>query len=240
MLFSARGFTLTTALLVPLSFVRAETADPSGHWEGAIDAPSGEVHVAIDVALDDAGKLMGTFSNPSQHLNGFPLWNVAVEGQSVRLELKTSDPGVQTFAGTLSADGQSMSGDFLVSVYAVPFTFTRTGEARIAAAPRSVAIDEALAGDWSATLNVAGKELPVVLKLRNNTDGTASGTWAIASGVATPVKIEQRGRNLTLESTVAPVVYTGALISDASSLSGTFKEGTSEQPLTFSRMVAAR
>ncbi len=241
MVFSARTFTLATALLVPFSMLRAETAaDPSGHWEGAIQVPSGEVQVSVDVAFDDTGKLAGTFSNPSQQLTGFPLWSIAVEGRSVRLELKTSDPGVQAFEGDLSADGQTLSGDFLVSVYAVPFTLTRTGDARIAAPPRSAAIDEALAGEWSASLNVGGKPLPVALKLTNNSDGTASGSWAIASGVATAVKIEQEGRSLTLESTVALARYSGALNADGSTISGTFKEGESEQPVTFSRIVAAR
>jgi hypothetical protein len=228
------------ALLVPFFILRAETPpDPSGHWEGLIHAPSGEVQVAVDVAFDDSGKLVGTFSNPGQHLNGFPLWNVAVEGRSVRLKLKTSDPGVQTFAGTLSADGHSMSGDFLVSVYAVPFTFTRTGDARILAVPRSAPIDKAFAGEWGASLNVAGKDLPLALKLTNNADGTASAAWATASGVATPVRIDQQGRSLTLESTVTRVEYRGTLNSDGSVISGTFKEGESEQPLTFSRIVAA-
>ena len=81
MIFVARTFALATVLLAPFSMLRAETAaDPSGHWEGAIHVPSGEVQVAVDVALDDAGKLAGTFSNPSQHLTGFPLWNVDRRG----------------------------------------------------------------------------------------------------------------------------------------------------------------
>ena len=241
MILSARTFPLATALLVPFCVLRAETAaDPTGHWEGAIHVPSGEVHVAVDVAFDDAGKLAGTFSNPSQQLSGFPLWSIAVEGRSVRLEIKTSDPGVQAFAGDLSADGRTLSGDFLVSVYAVPFTLTRTGDAQIAAPPRSAAIDDTLAGEWRASLDVGGKAAPLALKLTNNADGTASGTWAISSGVATPVKIEQRGRNLTLESTVALASYSGALNADGSTISGVFKAGESEQPVTFSRIVAAR
>ena len=53
MVYAARMLTLATALLAPLSSAHAGTSvDPSGHWEGAIHAPSGEVSVAVDLALE--------------------------------------------------------------------------------------------------------------------------------------------------------------------------------------------
>ena len=147
MLSAPRRLALATALLVPAAFVRAEApADPAGHWEGAIHAPVEDVQVSVDLAFDGDGKLVGTFSNPGQRIAGYPLWSATVDGRSVKLDLKFSDAAVQSFDGELAADGRSMTGEFLISVYAVPFTLTRTGDAKIAATPKSPAIDSSLGG----------------------------------------------------------------------------------------------
>jgi hypothetical protein len=241
MVFATRTLILASALLLPLSLLGADVpADPSGHWEGAIHVPSGEVQIEVDLAFDDGGKLVGTFSNASEHLTGYPLWNVTVDGASISLEIKTGGSGVQTFAGNLAADGKSMSGDFLVSVYAVPFNLTRTGEARIEAPPSSSAIDNALAGAWSASLDIGGKPLPLVLTMTNHADGTATGNWALDDGVATPVAITHEGRNVTLASTVANAAYSGTVSADGMRISGSFTGDSLDQPLTFSRNADAR
>ena len=134
---------LAAALLLSVAPLSAQTADPSGHWKGAVHAPFGDVNVEIDLAAADSGALVGTFTNPSEQINGLPLSNVVVEGRSVRLEIKTGTSG-QMFKGQLSADGQSISGDFLMSVYAVPFSLTRTGDARIEAEPCEVSVVQAI------------------------------------------------------------------------------------------------
>ena len=38
----------------------APALDPSGHWEGAIHAPSQDVAISVDLALGRDGKLVGT------------------------------------------------------------------------------------------------------------------------------------------------------------------------------------
>ena len=235
-----RMLALVAVSLLPVSPLRAATAaDASGHWEGAIQIPSGDVRVALDLGLNDEGKLTGTFSNPAERLAGFPLWNVTADGRAVRVEIKTAGSGVQTFAGTLSVDGKAMSGDFLVSVYGVPFSLTRTGEARIEAAPHSPAVDAALVGVWSGSLDVQGKPLPVALTLTNHADGTATGNLA-ADGVAIPITFAHEGRSLTLASKVAPATYSGTVSPAGTEISGTFREGALEQPLTFRRTAGAR
>jgi hypothetical protein len=235
-----RSLALASVLLAPLSLARAGTADPSGHWEGAIQAPSREVPVSVDLARDDKGKLAGTFSNPGERITGYPLAAVAVDGSAVRLEIKTGGSGTQTFAGTLSADGRSLAGDFLISVYSVPFTLTRTGDAQIAPAPRSPAIDAALVGEWRATLEIEGKALPVSLTLANRGGGISVGAWAADDGSATPVAIAQHERSVTLTSTVTSSAYSGTLSPDGAEITGTFTEGALKQPLTFRRAAAAR
>ena len=59
-----------------------------------------------------AGKLGGTFSTP-QRLNGFPLWSASSDGRSREARDQDGRPGVRTFDGRLSADGEKITGQFL-------------------------------------------------------------------------------------------------------------------------------
>lgn len=235
---SLRSITVAAAL-VPLCLARADAVDPSGHWEGSIHAPAQDVAVEVDLAYDEGGKLVGTFSNPGQQIKGFPFATAQVSGNSVTLEIKIGTDK-QAFAGEVAADGQSMSGQFLVSVYGVPFDLKRTGAAAIAPPPRSPAIDAALAGEWNASLDVGGQALPVVLTMTSHADGTSLGSWASGQGTATPVTIAYEGRSVTLTSTVLSAAYSGMLNADGTEITGTFRESSLEQPMTFRRAVATR
>jgi hypothetical protein len=234
-----RRLMFAATLLLPFVSLRAETpADPTGHWDGAVHTPTEDILVAVDIA-SEGGNLVGTFSNPSQQLRGFPFLHVAVNGRSVTLELKTSDPGVQKFVGTLSGDGRSIEGEFLVSVFSVPFSLERTGDASIAPLPHGPAIDERLTGEWSASLSFGGQSLPLRLMLTNHIDDSATGSWAAGEAIATPVSIVSDGPTIALASTVTPVEFSGAVNADGTELSGTIKQGSIEQPLTFVRSAHA-
>jgi hypothetical protein len=188
----------------------------------------------VDIAVDDGGNLVGTFTNPGEQLVGYPLSKVSADDGTVTLEINTGgDSAGQRFVGKLSADGQSLSGELLVNVYGLPFSFRRTGDPQIAAPPRSPAIDAALASDWQATLVIGGTSLPVRLSMTNNADGTASGHWASGNGVDTPVLIAEVGGKVTLTSTVAPASFVGVLSADGNEIAGTLSSGALRQPLTF-------
>lgn len=235
---SIHVFTLAAALSAALGVARAEGASPTGHWEGAIVIPSGEMPFEVDIAVDKSGALVGTFTNPSEQLVGYPLSNVSVDGSKVTLEVNTGgDSGGQRFVGDLSADGQALAGELLVSVYGLPFSFRRTGEAEIAVPPNSPTIDAALAKDWQGTLVIGSSSLPVRLSMKNNADGTASGSWASGSGVATPLRIAHEGGKVTLTSTVAPASFVGALSEDGTHIAGTLTSGALQQALTFTANV---
>ena len=229
---------LAVTALLPAAFAGADPAAPlAGHWEGAIHAPLEDVVVAVDLAADAAGKLGGTFSNPGEQLNGYPLWSVSVDGDAVKLELKTADPGVQTFDGRLSADSQSITGRFLIDVHAVPFTLKRNGEARIAPPPKSAAIDAKLAGSWSGSLAFGAQSLPVKLTLTNHADRTAAGTWTVGGSPPTPVAIVHERSTLTLTSPITPATFSGSLSADGTQISGTLNEGGVTRPVVFMRVA---
>ena len=186
----------------------------------------------------DAGKLGGTFSNAAQRINGLPLWSASVDGRLVKLEIKSAGPAIQTFDGRVSPDGQSITGQFLVDVYAVPFELKRTGDARIAPPPRSAAVDAKLAGSWVGTLEIAGKSFPLELTLTNHADKTATGVWAAGSALLSPISIAVDGSSLTLTSTITPTTFTGSVNPEGTQISGTLTESGASRSVVFSRSAS--
>jgi hypothetical protein len=240
-----RSILLAALFLVPVPSLRAQIAtDPSGHWEGAIQAPGKEVRFEVDLAKNSKGELAGTFSNPAQHIKGYPLTNVALEGRSIRFLLKVTSGG-GPFEGVLSADGRSMSGNFSTATaegnFTIPFSLTRTGDARIDAPPKSAPIGKELEGTWNGTLDVNGKEKRLVLKMSNQPDGTATGSLAAADdAVEIPIAtITQKSSSLILDVKVVGGSYSGVLNADGTELAGTWTEGSLVLPLTFRRAAAS-
>ena len=147
---------------------------------------------------------------------------------------------MQTFDGRLSADGQTITGQFLIDVHAVPFTLKRNGEAQIAPPPRSAAIDPKLAGLVEG--RVPGRrragQCRSRLTLTNHADRTSTGTWATGGGSPTPVAIAAENATVTLTSPIAPAVFTGTLSADGTQLSGTLNEGATSRPVVFTRVAS--
>jgi hypothetical protein len=224
------------AVFVPGAWAAADAASLAGHWEGAIHAPVEDVAVAVDVAADASGTLAGTFSNPAQKLNGYPLFSASSDGEVVKLELKTAGPGVQTFAGRLSTDGETITGEFLIDVHAVPFTLKRNGDARIVEVPKSAAIDAKLAGAWRGSLDVGGQSLPLALTMTNHADRTATGTWSAGGAPAIPIAIGYESGTLTLTSPITPASFTGTLNAEGTAISGTLREGAAPRAVVFTRV----
>ena len=232
---SIRLLIAAALLLVPASSLRAQTAvDPSGHWEGTIQAPDMKVKVDIDLAKNGKGEFAGTFGQPEQGVKGLPLSTVAVEGGSVRFVVK-GGPDPATFQGKLSADGASMSGDVAQAGYSIPFTLTRTGEARIAPVPKNAPIGKELEGTWNGALDVGEKPMRLVLNMSNQPDGTARGTIVSpdGSGVEVPIAITQKASNVTIDVVSVGASFAGVLNASGTELAGTWTQGTSSLPLTF-------
>jgi hypothetical protein len=207
--------------------------DPSGHWEGTIQVPEMPVKVEVDLARNSRGDLSGTFTQ-TQRLNGLPLTNLAIDNRSVTFQIKGSPAGERLFKGDVSEDGLSITGKFAQAGYSMPFALTRTGDAKIEAAPKSAAIGKALEGTWNGTLEVSGVERQLVLTMANQPDGTSSGSFTnVDEGLEIPVTmITQEGSNVTLEIKAVTGSYAGALNADGTEMIGTLTQGSATLPLT--------
>ena len=214
--------------------------DPSGHWEGSAELQGMQLNFDIDLARNSQGELAGTFGSAAQNLKGLPLSNFAVEGRAIRFQIKGA-VGERAFKCTLSADGKSISGDYFQNGYSMPFSMTRTGDARFEAAVKNAPIGKELEGTWNGTLAADGKQLRVVLTLSNQSDGTATGNMvSVDEGLDVPIAtITQKGSSLALDLKAVGASYSAVLSPDGAELSGTYTQASLSLPLILRRAAAA-
>jgi hypothetical protein len=226
---------LIVSLLAAPAVARAQAVDPSGHWEGAITIPGGEIAFQVDVAKNERGALIATYSRPENNLKGLPMANVVLDGQAISFEL-TVDGGVR-FQGVLYADGTMISGDVTASIGSAPFSLTRNGDAQIAAAPKNALVSKELEGTWNGTLSLQGKDLRLVLRMTNQANGTASATIISVDqgGIEFPLALTQKAATLTLNTPAIGGDFFAGTLNAAGELAGTFVQGPVTAPLTFVR-----
>jgi hypothetical protein len=223
-------------LLAPSSVPAQGPADPSGHWVGAVLVPNMEVPIEVDLAKDGNG-LSGTFANPSQNLRGLPLGNISVVGKEVSFQVRGSAPGERAFKGTLSDDGQSLSGDYSQGGYTIPFVLARKGDPQGEAPARSAAVSKALEGTWNGALEASGVQRRLVLTVVNRPDGTSTGHFLnIDEGLEIPISaITEKASSVVLEVKALGGAYTGTLDAAGAELVGTWTQGPAGVPLTLRR-----
>jgi hypothetical protein len=240
MKFLARIIPLAVLSLVATAPAPAQPgSEASGHWEGAIQVPDGDLKIEVDLAKNEKGLWIGTISIAAQNLKAFPLANVAVEAKSVGFAIK-GIPGDPTFQGNLSADGKSISGTFTQGGGSIGFSLTRTGDAKFEPLPKSTAITKDFEGIWEGALDANGKVLRLILKMANQADGTAAGSVVSVDqgGAELPITtIAQNGSNLKFEIRMVSGAYTGDLNKEATQIAGQWTQGPGTLPLTFKRPV---
>jgi hypothetical protein len=225
---------LAALLLLPASPLRAQsTVDPTGHWEGTVQIQDAMVAIEIDLTKNATGELAGTFGQPAQQVKGLPLSSVVVDGRGVTILFKGGQQPT-TFQAIVSDDGKSMKGDAAQGGYSIPFTLTRTGDARIAALPKNGPITKALEGTWNGALDINGAQMRLIVKMANQPDGTAAGTAVSpdGSGVEIPIGITQKGANVTLDVISVGASFVGVLNDSGTEMTGTWTQASNTLPLT--------
>lgn len=229
---SSRALVVGVLVLFGGSAARAQAPiEASGHWEGAIQVEGRELLFEVDLT-GSRGQLTGTMGIPAQSLRGLPLLKVAVDGQSVSFYARRD----QTFDGTISADGKSISGSYVIQNFSIPFSLTRTGDARIHPPVRSQPISKDLEGTWNGTLSASGASFRVVLTMTNQADGSAVGRVVNLDegGLVLPVAITQNGSSVKVEASGIGS-FSGVLNAVDAAIVGTWTEGPNAVPLTFRR-----
>ena len=226
---------LSVASLAPAGLGLAQTPAPlAGHWEGSIEVPGQPLKIEID--LQKSGETWeGTIAIPAQKLKGFPLSEIAVQGETVSFGLRNV-PGSPMFKGSISKDAKSLAGEYSQGGGTMAFAVTRTGDAKIEAPPKSTPITKEFEGSWEGALDVNGTILRLVFKLSNGTGAGATGTLVSLDqgGVEIPVTaVVQTGSHLKVLVQSIAGAYEGDL--KDGQLTGTWMQGPGTLPLVLKR-----
>src|SRR6185295_2777976 len=109
--------TLVHTLVVSLAVLAASpaaaqsSADPTGHWEGTITAPAGQIDFEVDVVRDGAGHLVAAYGQKASGARGLPLTDVVLAGHTFTFVLFGGGAGGGAFKAEILSDGKSMSGE---------------------------------------------------------------------------------------------------------------------------------
>jgi uncharacterized protein len=219
----------------------AQTADPAGHWQGAITLPN-NAELGIAVTLESRGDAgwAGSIDIPAQSLQGFALSNVTVQEGRVHFEMN-GIPGQPTFAGQLAEAGEAITGTFQQGAASLPFALRRADDATAAPASPSLPAQpvpgEGAVGEWLGVLDVGSIQLRLVLKIEAAEGG---GLTAILNSVDQGAKIpvdtitlQERALHLNIDRVQAN--FKGTLNEDGSAMEGTWSQGAQSLPLAFHR-----
>ncbi len=222
---------MTTAMVMasaPPASAQA-SVDPTGHWNGVLEAQGQQFAFDIDFAKNADGAFAGAVTIPAQHIKGLPL-RVSVDGRTIQFYARRD----QVFRGEFAADGKSISGEFAAEGMTLPYTLTRTGDSQFAGPVKSPAVTGALEGTWNGIVDPGGRSAPVTLTITNQPDGMSTGVLVNETGLELPITIAEAAPKVTLTVTVLDASFAGELGMDGE-LVGTWTEGERKIPVTFKR-----
>jgi hypothetical protein len=180
---------------------------------------------------------IGSVAIPAQNATGIPLDAISFTNSKFTFRLK-GGPGDPTFAGTLSADGKTMTGDFTQGPASFPFKFSRTGDPKVEVEKASPAVGKDLLGTWEGTLE--GPGLRLVLKISNEAGGAKAVLISLdQGGTEIPVSaIDQKESKLTLTVNMVGGKYEAEINKEGSELNGTWTQGGNALPLKLKKAAA--
>jgi hypothetical protein len=228
------GSLVVALLLFSASALRAQAhADAAGHWVGKILIPNQELSVTVDLARNADGAWIGSMTIPPAAVDA-PLEAVDVEDGGVRFAAAL--PFKTAFVGTLSSEGNSVSGTASNAEGGVPFRLTRSGDADVKTPPASSRLRKDLEGTWQGTVNSDGAPRRVVMMLSAAADGTAMATLiSVDKGnvniPVTTVTVQDNVLQLDVRSIGGS--YRGTV--NGNEISGEWVEPSVRLPLTFKR-----
>lgn len=222
--------TVFTALYMAVMLM-AQT--PEGHWEGTIDTPDGDLKILVDLKNDAEAGWIGAISIPQQNLAMFRLRDIKIKDNVVAFGMKV--PGDPVFEGTLAKEGGKITGDMTQSGNTMPFSLTRTGDAKVEKPPRNAPLPAELTGTWEGALEAKGKQLRLRFVLSNQ-GGAATGTLISLDQNNAEFPFERialaEGK-LTLEVPIIRGSFTGE--PKGNQLAGTWTQGPNSMPLTLTK-----
>jgi uncharacterized protein len=214
--------------------------NPTGHWEGGIQLPTGALGVRVDLERHTNSSWSGTIDIPVQGLRGFKLGGTEVKGQAVSFGMP-GIPGDPKFSGELEKSGKLISGQFTQAGQSFPFKLERKARtALVGETPSRGVPGKGLAGHWQGTLKPTTViELRLALEITNAPGGGVDGLMISADqgGARIPfTALTEKGGEVHLETKSVGGVFDGKMNQEGSEISGEWKQGGNALPLVFKRL----
>jgi CubicO group peptidase (beta-lactamase class C family) len=196
-----------------------------GDYTGTFDG----VHVVrLHLSLTPAGALTGTFDIPDQRESGDSLEDIHFDGQTLSFAITRHYDG--EWKGTLSSDGNTLTGNFVQWVGTMPMNFVR-----FIPAPKPSLVD----GIWLANISGSGAAQRVQLIVKSDSAGNEFCSMDLPDQHILHIDCAQPAFTGGLFSWDIPAIHghwSGKPSADGSSLTGTWSQGPSE-PLNFQRQT---
>jgi hypothetical protein len=159
----------------------SSTGGPAGHWEGNIALPGMQLLVRVTLENKGAEGWAGTIAIPAQGVRNMNLTGTTVQGGDVSFGM-SGIPGDPKFAGKISREGRTISGNFTQGGQTFPFTLERRAQPVADIAPETPdkgVPGKGLAGHWQGSLKpMQGVELRLVLEITNTPQNELQGSKA--------------------------------------------------------------
>jgi hypothetical protein len=117
-----RTVTIVLGVLVLAGLAGAQASDAKpflGAWKGTLSIAGQELEIGLNLKIDEAQKVVGTFDSITQGAMGIPLSSIEITGKTITLAMEV--PGDPVFKGTLDETGKKIAGDFTQGGYAGTF-----------------------------------------------------------------------------------------------------------------------
>ncbi len=233
---------LYSAILLAFSMLSPAQTKPTavGHWEGSISVPSTELRILVDLDRDASGNWIGDIDIPDQMAKDLPLKNISVSEDSVTFQL-IAGMGDPTFKGKLSADGSTLSGEFIQAGSSVPCSLKRAGDPHVKVPVKIALLPEQLTGKWEGILDTPNGSLHLVFNLANK-DGAGVGTIDSPDQGANGIPISEISVTegvLRIGVQVVGGEYKGKLGDDSKTLKGDWSQAGSTFPLALKKAAAS-
>jgi len=151
-------FRCVVALVVLFSAGAAAAQNLAGNWQGTLQAGPRSLRIIFAVTAADGGALRGVMYSIDQGGQGIPA-TVTAQGSAVRMVAAGANI---TFEGSMSADGNSITGNFTQGGNAMPITLQRATKDTawaIPEPPKPMAADAPLAFEV-ATIKLSNPDAP--------------------------------------------------------------------------------
>ncbi|MEO5926194.1 MAG: hypothetical protein ABIR70_20400 [Bryobacteraceae bacterium] len=206
-----------------------------GHWTGDIETPGGNITLEVDLDQTLSGWI-GSVSIPAQGAKGIALEGITFKDGKATFRIRGAGAQAPAFTGTISPDGQSLTGEFVQAASFTPLKLVRTGEAKVELPKSSPPVAPEFVGTWEGTIE-AGVKLRVQLVLANVFGASEATLISLDQGGSKiPVNtVAQQGTKLRLKVDSVGGGYEGELSADKTQLTGSWTQQGTTVPLVFKK-----